>query len=111
MSIVYEWYVLNYDRNRKELIYYNIFTNRGVYKDICCLCSTYNGNFDEFCKEVDKILKHYMWARREYEISVGDAFEEDINKYKKVDCYAQVQPNLVALSKYLLREYGYKYID
>ena len=38
------------------------------------------------------------WSRCEYEISVGDAFEEDVNKLEKWDCYKQAEPNMEVIT-------------
>lgn len=39
--------------------------------------------FEQFVEEIRKLIMWQEWSRREYEISVGDAFEEDPNKLEK----------------------------
>jgi hypothetical protein len=99
----FEYYVLNYDFHQKKVIPYNIFNNHDINLIAHELVEMYaNGEitFAEFVCEFDKAVKARLWSRREFEISVGDAFVEDINQLEKWDCYAQVHPNieLVVLS-------------
>ena len=44
-----------------------------------------------------------FWSKREYEISVGDAFETNLNNYEKIDVYSQVKPNIIQLAQYILK--------
>ena len=34
---------------------------------------------------------------------IGDLFEEDVNKYKKVDVFTQIEPNMELLADYILK--------
>ena len=45
--------------------------------------------FEGFCRKLKMIIMCEENSRREYEISVGDAFETDCNKLEKWDCYNQ----------------------
>ena len=125
----FEFYVLNYDTNRKKIINYNIFNNIRVqewtekavrkylrapkkFKHIVQYENKFLDReeiaiygFDALVKEIDGIIKWGEWSRREYEISVGDAFESDINKLEKWDCYAQAKPNMVIIAHEVIRQY------
>lgn len=125
----FEFYVLNYDTNRKKVINYNIFNNILVqewtekavgkylrspkkYKHIIQYENKFLDReeiaiygFDALVKEIDEIIKWGEWSRREYEISVGDAFESDINKLEKWDCYAQAKPNVEIITHTIIRQY------
>lgn len=91
MKTIPEFNVLYFDFNTKELKPYNIITKNLLAefkKKTKSLTST-----EEKKKILDDYFLYYYWSRREYELFIGDAFEEDISKYKKVDIYTQIQMN------------------
>lgn len=102
-----EWYVLNYNFNEKKLENFNIFRSNKFIKGVEYLLEYYT-TFENFVKELDSELLYVFWSKREYEISVGDAFETDLNKYEKIDIYYQVKPNLRTLAKYIIDNYNDK---
>ena len=125
----FEYYVLNYDTNKKKVINYNIFNNINVqehtekavkkylrapkkYKHIVQYKNDFLGReeivvhgFDALVKEIDSIIRWQEWSRREYECSVGDAFETDINNYEKWDTYSQAKPNMAIITHEVIRQY------
>ena len=129
INIQFEYYVLNYDFNKKKVVNYNIFNNIRVqewtekevrkylrapkkYKHIVQYENKFLGReeiavygFDALVKEIDSIIKWCEWSKREYEISVGDAFETDINKLEKWDTYSQAHPNAEIIAYTVIRQY------
>ena len=125
----FEYYVLNYDTNKKKVINYNIFNNINVqehtekavrkylrnpknYKYVVQHKNIFLGReeiavygFDALVREIDGIIKWCEWSKREYEISVGDAFETDINNYEKWDTYSQAKPNMKMITYEVIRQY------
>ena len=125
----FEFYVLNYDFNKKKVVNYNIFNNIRVqewtekavkkylrapkkYKHIVQYKNDFLGReeiavygFDALVEEIDSIIKWCEWSKREYEISVGDAFETDINKLEKWDTYSQAHPNAEIIAYTVIRQY------
>ena len=125
----FEYYVLNYDTNKKKVINYNIFNNINVqehtekavrkylrgpknYKYVIQHKNDFLGReeiavygFDALVNEIDSIIQWQEWSRREYEISVGDAFEKDCNKLEKWDCYMQTKPNLPMIARECIYQY------
>ena len=125
----FEYYVLNYDFNKKKVVNYNIFNNIRVqewtekevrkylrapkkYKHIVQYGNKFLGReeiavygFDALVREIDGIIKWCEWSKREYEISVGDAFETDINKLEKWDTYSQAHPNAEIIAYTVIRQY------
>ena len=99
-----EWFVLNYDFNRKKIENYNIFRNFYFIENVKKLLEEHL-TFEDFIIQLDKKLRYSFWSKREYEISVGDAFEENLNKYEKIDVYFQVKPNIKILAKYIIDNY------
>ena len=93
-----EFYVLNYDFNGKKVENFNIFRNSRLIDGIDKLLDNFV-SFDSFCEELDSLLRYCFWSKREYEISVADAFEEDLSKYEKIDVYRQVAPNVKIIAK------------
>lgn len=119
----FEFYVLNYDTNRKKVINYNIFNNILVqewtekavrkylrspkkfsYTPFGKDAETIYG-FDALVREIESTIRWQEWGRREYEISVGDAFETDCSKLEKWDCAQQCKPNMVMITHEVIRQY------
>lgn len=100
---MFEWYVLNYDINRKKVINFNIFRNWLLEERVIDLCRDYDGDFDKFVHELDRAVMWQEWARTEYEILVGNEFGG--GKFEKWDCYSQVKPNMKILAQYVLTEW------
>ena len=125
----FEYYVLNYDTNKKKVINYNIFNNINVqewtekavrkylrapkkFKHIVQYENKFLGReeiaiygFDALAEEIDSIIAWQERGRREYECSVGDAFETDINNYEKWDTYSQAKPNMAIIAHEVIRQY------
>ena len=118
----FEYYVLNYDTNKNKVIPFNIFRNihvqecteREVKKYLRSpknyVYKSFDGKeeiygFDGLVKEIDHIIKWQEWSRREYEVSVGDAFETDCEKLEKWDCYGQATPNMKMITHEVIRQY------
>lgn len=118
----FEYYVLNYDCNKKKVIPFNIFRNINVqeyterevrkylrspknytYKSFNEKEEIYG--LDALVKEIDHIIKWQEWGRRGYEVSVGDAFETDCEKLEKWDCYGQAAPNMKMITHEVIRQY------
>lgn len=114
--------MLNYDCNKKKVIPFNIFRNINVqeyterevrkylrspknytYKSFNEKEEIYG--LDALVKEIDHIIKWQEWGRREYEVSVGDAFETDCEKLEKWDCYGQAAPNMKMITHEVIRQY------
>ena len=112
-EIKFEYYVMNYDINAKSVYMMNIFRNDYVYTETLKNVVRYLSgaiSYNEFKERVDRVIRHEMQSRRQYEISVSDAFDEDIANYKKYDCYYQVKPNIETICRYVIsvaREYFY----
>ena len=125
----FEYYVLNYDFNKKKVVNYNIFNNIRVqewtekevrkylrapkkYKHIVQYGNKFLGReeiaiygFDALVEEIDRTIAWQERGRREYEVSVGDAFETDINNYENWDTYSQAKPNMVIIAHEVIRQY------
>ena len=125
----FEFYVLNYDCNRKKVINYNIFNNINVqewtekavkkylrspkkFKHIVQYENKFLGKeeialygFEALVKEIDRTIAWQEYGRREYECSVGDAFTTDCNKLEKIDCYYQSKPNMEIIAREVIFQY------
>ena len=153
----FEYYVLNYDTNKKKVINYNIFNNINdqectekevrkylrapkKYKHIVRYKNDFLGReeiavygFDALAKEIDSIIAWQEHGRREYEVSVGDAFITEIRdivrevergsltndnlydelkkteqhnaKLEKWDVYLQAKPNMAIITREVIRQY------
>ena len=118
----FEFYVLNYDFNSKRVENFNIFNNILLNKETEKIVKKYlrspkNFKYDDyfnkqvlfgfegFCKELERLIMWQEWGRREYEISVGDAFEDDLEKFEKWDCYMQCKPNIEIIAREVIYQY------
>ena len=92
-----EFYVLNYDFNRKKVVNFNIFSNYYVYDETIKAVKEYlrkRMSYEDLTERIRQVIMYEEWARCEYEIMVGDLFEDDPTKFEKWDCYAQALPNI-----------------
>ena len=125
----FEFYVLNYDFNKKKVVNYNIFNNIRVqehtekavrkylrspknYKYVVQHKNDFLGReeiaiygFDALVEEIDRTIAWQEYGRREYEVSVGDAFTTDCNKLEKIDCYYQSKPNMKIIAREVIFQY------
>ena len=125
----FEYYVLNYDCNKKKVENFNIFRNCLVqehtekavrkylrspknYKHVVQHKNDFLGReeiavygFDALVEDIDRTIAWGERGRREYEVSVGDAFETDFEKLEKWDCYGQAKPNMKMITYEIIRQY------
>lgn len=115
----FKYYVLNYDWNAQKVGMYNVFRNIKVQeatereiRKYLRSPKNYKGwrdknlsGFEALCEEIRSIIHWQEWSRREYEISVGDAFEDDCNKLEKWDCYGQCEPNIPMITRECIYQY------
>ena len=125
----FEYYVLNYDFNKKKVENFNIFQNCLVqeytekavrkylrapkkFKHIVQYENKLLGReeialygFDALVEEIDRTIAWQERGRREYECSVGDAFTTDCNKLEKIDCYYQSKPNMKIIAREVIFQY------
>ncbi len=118
----FEYYVLNYDFNKQQVEHFNIFRNIYVQEHVEKAIRKYlrspksykyenygNGGtiygFDGLCADIERTIMWQEWGRREYEISVGDAFEDDCSKLEKWDCFMQAKPNIPMIVRECIYQY------
>ena len=117
----FEYYVLNCNPNAKKIESFNIFRNCYVqeYTEKAIkkyLRSPKNYKYERYgedtlygfeglCKEIERIIQWQEWSRREYEISVGDAFEKDCEYLEKWDCYMQAKSNIPMIARECIYQY------
>lgn len=104
-----KWYVLNYDFNTKQVVDFNIFNNwrfkEAVEEAVINFYQDKDIDTKILIEKIDSLAKWQFWSRREYEISVGDLFEQDLEKYEKIDVYRQLKENIENLTLYILDKY------
>ena len=126
---MFEYYVLNYNWNKKCVENFNIFDNisldNAVEKEVRKYLRSpkkyryykhglyvgeyeYIYGFKGFCKALESLIMWQEWGRREYEISVGDAFETDCDKLEKWDCYEQCKPNIPMIAREVIWQYKHR---
>lgn len=123
----FEFYVLNYNWNEECVENFNIFNNislnDAVEKEVrkylrspkkyCYIqygllpvgVNSYIYGFDGLCETIKSLIMWQEWSRREYEISVGDAFEDDLSKFETWDCYRQCIPNIPIITREVIWQY------
>ena len=117
----FEYYVLNYNPNAKKIEPFNIFRNCYVQEHTEKAIKKYLRSpknykyerygedalygFEGLCQEIKRIIQWQEWSRREYEISVGDAFEKDCGYLEKWDCYMQAKSNIPMIVRECIYQY------
>lgn len=105
----FEWYVLNEDMNHRKIVMFNIFNNISLYEETVKLCEEYDYtgdmSFEEFTKELRRLIQWQEWARREYEIMVAPLWSEKQEDWRKIDCYQQAEPNIERVAEHVLKVY------
>lgn len=145
----FEYYVLNYDCNKKCVEKFNVFRNIYVQEYTEKAIKKYLRSpknysvknretdeilygFEALCEEIRSIMHWQEHWRREYEISVSDAFTPEIHdvleyvdkfntyeefitylekidkkspRLEKWDAYMQIEPNIKTLTYDILRQY------
>ena len=122
----FEYYVLNYNFNKKCVENFNIFNNislnEATEKEVRKYLRSpkkyyyikyglrvgeydYIYGFDGLCEAIKSLIMWQEWSRCEYEISVGDAFETDIKNLEKWDCYKQCEPNIPIITREVIWQY------
>lgn len=103
---ILKYYVIGYDFNKNKVYRANIFNDVNVYTGTVKLIEKYleDKNFEEFHKDLIQIIKHEMWSRYQYEISVNEPFPEDLNKSEKIDFFYQFELNSYQVARYIVSE-------
>ena len=119
----FEFYVLNYNLNKRKIEMFNIFKNILVQEHTEKAVKKYLQSpkkysytpfdknedplygFDALVKEIDSIIRWQEWSRFEYECSAGYAFEIDCSKLEKIDCYYQAHANIKTITYEVIRQY------
>lgn len=123
INIQFEYYVLNYNHNKKQIEPFNIFENKWVqeqtekevrkylrssknykYESFFDEKRTIEG-FDGLVKRIDRIIAGEEWGRCEYEIGVCQKFESDCSKIQPTDCYEQARMNIKTIAYEVIRQY------
>lgn len=116
----FEYYVLNYNWNKKCVEKFNVFRNIRVQEWTEKAIKKYLRSpknysvknrkndeilygFEALCEEIRSTIQWQERGRREYEISVSDAFIEEIydvvNDIKDFETYEQLKTHLEGISK------------
>ena len=122
----FEFYVLNYNINARKVENFNIFFFFFLNEEMVKETRKYLRGpknykytdygirdedkkvlygFEAFCEKLRRTIMWQEWARCEYEISVGDLFEKDPEKYEKWDCYKQALPNIPMIAREIIYQY------
>ena len=97
------WKVMRYNFNAKEVEFFNIFRNIRLQEGLENLIKNYT-TFNKFKEDLSHELKYCFLGKCEYEVVVGDIVIKTLDELEKVDVYAQLEPNLDILAKYIIDE-------
>ena len=119
----FEYYVLNYDINKRKVEPFNVFNNCWVQEQTEKEIKKYIRNpknykyksfwkdekelygFDALVKRIDGIIAGEEWGRSEYEMCCGYKFETDCNKLQSTDCYEQCKSNMGMITREVIWQY------
>ena len=100
------WYAMYYDVNDRRIKTYNVL-NEGILEEIRGDMKRGLIHDENSLKQrLDIIMQCYYSYKREWEISIGDLFEKDIEKYEKISVYDEIKDNIPVMARYILREMG-----
>ena len=94
------WNVFRYDFNSRKIVEFNIFDHIEFNKNIKNLLKICDSK-ETFKEKLESELMYYFWSKREYEISLGDAFEDDCSRLIHKDVCEQVMLNIDRFTDYL----------
>lgn len=100
-EIKLEWNVLNYDFNKKEIVQKNIFYESFILDLKNKIEIGEIKNYSQLASFIDSWAKYRYWSKAEYEILVGNIFEENTNNFKKIDIYYQIKLNFYNIVDYV----------
>lgn len=122
-----KFYALRYDVNAKEVKPFNIFQNICFAEDVERKMKKYLADPEHYeyqdyhglksqniygeaaiKKDIDLALRGEFWARAQYEMCVGDKFEQNPDNLTATDVYEQCAMNFDVLFDYILRSYKEK---
>ena len=119
----FEFYVLNYDINKRKVEPFNVFNNCWVQEQTEKEIKKYIRNpknykyksfwkdekelygFDALVKRIDGIIADEEWGRSEYEMCCGYKFETNCNKLQSTDCYEQCKSNMGMITREMIWQY------
>ena len=87
-----EWNVYYYDINRSKIKQFNIFNHSNFKNEVIDLIGKIK-DYDEFSKEIKKVLFYYFGFKAEYEVVISPWCGGSDKDGIKVDIYSQVMLN------------------
>lgn len=107
---IFEYYVLNYDHNKKQVYRFNVFSNINVYNWTLAAVKKHLRNkklftYEDLKEDIRKNIMNQEWSRYEYEISVGDPFPDEKSQFVKLDAYYQCQDNIELITDMVIKRY------
>ena len=110
-NVKLEWYVIEWEPNRKEVVNVNIFHKNYVemlHKEIVKKKTI--TNYNQLKEFIRKDMMGAFWCRCEHEIAVGHFPAQYELKYlKKIDSYWQIAMNLDRIIEYVIRTCDIKF--
>ena len=103
-NVKLEWYVIEYDFNRNEIYYENVFMDRIVEELIKELVKKHITNYEELKDKLTREFRYYYMSKAEHELIVGDLFAKDADDFYKIDVWYQLEPNMDRICEYVIRE-------
>lgn len=106
MSREIKYYAMHYDFNAKEIRKTNVI-HEDILKSLQEMVK--KGKIKDRIQFRECLRSEFMyryWCKREWEISVGDLYEKDLNQYEEIDVYDQLEANLDVITDYIIREMG-----
>ena len=122
-----KFYALRYDINARKVKPFNIFQNIRFAEDVERKMKKYLADPEHYeyqdyhgiesksiygeaaiRKDIDLSLKFEFWSRAQYEMCIGNKFEQNPDNLTATDIYEQCAMNFDVLFDYILRSYKEK---
>jgi hypothetical protein len=103
-NVKLKWNVMFYDRNKKDVVKYNILNDNFKDELVKNIRSKKITNYNELKEYFNKYARYCYWSKSECEMAVGDLFVKSIDDLVKVDIYYQIEMNIDNIISYLINE-------
>lgn len=97
-----EWYVLNYDWNKHQVVNYNVFSKDSITDLKKARKNKKFTNREQLKEYLKRDFQYHYWSRTEYEIAVGDVMPMSMEELEKIDVYRQLEMNLDRITNYVI---------
>lgn len=109
-NVKLEWYILQYDSNKRKMYMDNIFGWDGITEEIAKKIKKGSKDkwkpvtdYNSFKEYIKSDLMYYYWSKSEAEFQAGGLFSKE-EGFEKIDGWFQLEPNLDNICKMIINK-------